>query len=53
MDNNTTPDRPHFLDALIWNADTWVAEFNALLDALDVQFAIESELSDLLDGDAG
>jgi hypothetical protein len=49
MENNPTPDRPHFLDSLIWDADNWVEQFNALLDAIEVQFAIESELSDLHD----
>jgi hypothetical protein len=49
MDNNTTPDGSHYLDRLIWDADNWVAEFNALLDAIEVQFAIEVELSDALD----
>jgi len=41
MENN------HYLDALVWDSETWVAEFNALLDAIEVQFAIEHELADL------
>jgi hypothetical protein len=34
------------LDAVIWDSETWIAEFNALLDAIELQFAIEVELSD-------
>lgn len=49
MENNT-PARPcpilARLDAVIWDAETWVAEFNALLDAIELQFAIDVELSD-------
>ena len=50
---NNGNERPHFLDSLVWDADNWVAEFNALLDALDVAFAIESELADELDALGG
>lgn len=47
-----TPERPSCpilarLDAVIWDSDTWVAEFNALLDAIELQFAIEGELEEL------
>lgn len=47
MENNTN--RPHYLDLLVWDADNWVREFNALLDAIELQIAIETELLDLLD----
>jgi hypothetical protein len=35
----------HYLDRLVWDAETWVAEFNNLLDALELQFSIEDELA--------
>lgn len=35
----------HPLDRLVWDAETWVAEFNNLLDALELQLAVEDELA--------
>lgn len=35
----------HYLDRHIWDSETWVAEFNALLDAIELQWAIEDELT--------
>lgn len=31
------------LDALVWDTDTWVAEFMALLDAIELADAIDDE----------
>lgn len=36
----------HYLDSGVWDSENWVREFEALLDAIEVQFAIEAELSD-------
>jgi hypothetical protein len=45
MENNS----PHWLDSLVWDPETWVTEFNNLLDAFELQFAVESELSAEID----
>jgi hypothetical protein len=37
---------PHWLDNLIWDSETWVEQFNALLNALEFQFALEDEFAE-------
>lgn len=49
--NNKTNDRdgierPHHLDALIWDADRWCEQFEHLLEAVEFQLALEDWLAD-------
>jgi hypothetical protein len=46
---NNTPNRndaPHHLDALVWDTERWCEQFEALLNAVEFQLALEDWLSE-------